>query len=108
MNSFSAIFYPSPAAKIRLPERVEPLRIAGRLWVWILAVFVNFLVCLAVFPALTALVESTDRGRPGSTQWENKYFNPVGCFLLFNLGDYAGRCLASLVRWPGPTRAGAW
>ncbi|KAK2560587.1 Equilibrative nucleoside transporter 3 [Acropora cervicornis] len=30
----------------------------------------------------------------------NKYFVPVSCFLLFNVGDFVGRLMASFVQWP--------
>ncbi len=49
--------------KVQLPpERINVLRIAGSIWVWILAAFVNFAAVLAVFPAITSLVFSTNYG----------------------------------------------
>jgi equilibrative nucleoside transporter 1/2/3 len=88
------------------PQKVDVMRITRHLWVWILAVFCNFVVTLAVFPAVAALVESTGRG--SGTQWTDKYFNPVGCFLLYNVGDFIGRILAAHVQRPRNTAAGAW
>ena len=79
------------------------LKIFVRIWVWVAAAFTNFLVCLAVFPAVTAIVVSK-----GSGPWAEVFFIPVGCFLLFNLGDYAGRLLASTIQWPRANNTGAW
>ena len=39
--------------------------------------------------------------------WNDKYFTPVGCFLLFNVGDYIGRTLASFIQWPKATKSGS-
>jgi len=87
------------------PQKVNVIAVAKCLWIWILAVFANFVVTLAIFPAIAALVESTDRG--SGHAWNDKYFNPVGCFLLYNVGDYVGRILASYIQWPRNTAAGA-
>ena len=45
------------------------------------------LVTLGCFPALTVRVVST----VGEGPWANKFFIPVSCFVLFNVGDYLGR-----------------
>ena len=74
-----------------------------RIWIWILAVFICFFVTLAVFPAITVLVKSTTQ----NNAWADKYFIPVGCFLVFNIGEYLGRMMASIVKWPNPTRNGS-
>lgn len=81
------------------------LHIFARIWIWILAVFVCFLVTLAVFPAITVLVRSTSYGQGNA--WGDIYFIPVGCFLVFNIGDYMGRILASVVQWPKATNFGS-
>ena len=39
--------------------------------------------------------------------WNDKYFTPVGCFLLFNIGDYIGILLASIIKWPKATNSGS-
>ena len=39
--------------------------------------------------------------------WNDKYFTPVGCFLLFNVGDYVGIMLASIIKWPKSTKTGS-
>jgi len=89
------------------PQKINVVRITTQLWVWILAVFFNYMVTLSVFPAVTTLVESTDRG--SGSPWADKYFNPVGCFLLYNMGDFLGRILASHIQKPtNNTPGGAW
>ena len=57
-----------------------------------LTVLMIYIVTLGCFPALTVLVEATDKDQGGA--WENIYFVPVSCFLFYNLGDYIGRLLA--------------
>ena len=56
------------------------------------AVFIIYLVTLGLFPAVTVLVESEGAAEGGV--WATKYFVPVACFLLYNLGDYLGRLVA--------------
>ncbi len=46
--------------KVSVPNRINVLKISAQIWIWILAVFVNFMVTLAVFPAIAALVVSFD------------------------------------------------
>ena len=89
--------------KVEILEKMTTLDILKRIWVWILSVFICFLVTLAVFPAITVLVKSTTNGN----QWSDKYFIPVGCFLVFNIGDYVGRMLASIIKWPQATHGGS-
>ena len=55
-------------------------------------VFIIYLVTLGLFPAVTVLVESEGAAEGGV--WASKYFVPVACFLLYNLGDYLGRLVA--------------
>jgi equilibrative nucleoside transporter 1/2/3 len=57
------------------------------IWPYGVAVLMCFLVTLACFPALTVRVVST----VGEGAWANKFFIPVSCFVLFNVGDYMGR-----------------
>ena len=40
------------------------------------------------------------------TEWEDIYFIPVCCFVLFNFGDYLGKELATRLRWPKPSKTG--
>lgn len=46
-------------------EKINVLKIALKIKFWIVAVFVNFMVTLAVFPAITTLVVSTKQGQVG-------------------------------------------
>ena len=36
-----------------------------------------------------------------------EFFVPIGGFLIFNLGDLAGRMVAGLVKWPSSSRTGS-
>ena len=38
--------------------------------------------------------------------WEETYFIPVCCFVLFNFGDYIGKELATRLQWPKPNKTG--
>ncbi|GAB1302022.1 Equilibrative nucleoside transporter 2 [Apodemus speciosus] len=61
------------------------------------SVFVVFRkVTLSVFPAITAMV-TTSSNSPG--KW-SQFFNPICCFLLFNVMDCLGRSLTSYFLWP--------
>ena len=90
-------------SKVEVLQPMSSLDIVKRIWVWILSVFICFFVTLAVFPAITVLVKSTSSGN----QWSDKYFIPVGCFLVFNIGDYVGRMMASIIKWPQATHGGS-
>ena len=90
-----------------LAEKTTTLQIVKRIWVWILAVFVCFLGTLAVFPAVTVLVESIGKSDKNPSTWSTDYFIPVGCFLLFNVGDYLGRMFAGVVQWPRANHFGS-
>jgi len=66
-----------------------------RIWAEGLTVLFIYIVTLGCFPAMTVLVESTDKDKPNSTAWENQFFVPVACFLFYNIGDYIGRFIAA-------------
>ncbi|XP_071995907.1 equilibrative nucleoside transporter 1 [Engystomops pustulosus] len=78
-------------------EKQSILSILKKIWVLALSVCLVFTVTIGIFPSVTADVQSTIAG---DSEW-GKYFIPVSCFLLFNLFDWAGRSLTSLVMWPG-------
>ena len=82
--------------------KLSIVKVSYKIWVWVLAIFFNFMATLCVFPALTVLVQSTN---PGNT-WSDTYFIPVGCFLTFNVGDFIGRTLAGLIKLPKATNLG--
>eukprot|EP00045_Choanoeca_perplexa_P011513 m.122705 g.122705 ORF g.122705 m.122705 type:complete len:465 (-) comp15657_c0_seq3:24-1418(-) len=60
-----------------------------------LLVFTVFATTLAIFPAIGASVVSTSNDK----NW-SKFFVPVTCFVMFNLGDLIGRMLTSVKAWP--------
>jgi len=89
----------------RVPVKVNPGRVMLEILPYAIAVFLTFLVTLGAFPAITAQVVSTMHP---DTLWASKFYVPVACFLLFNIGDFVGRYLAGLVQWPRPGRVGAY
>ncbi|XP_075704204.1 equilibrative nucleoside transporter 1-like [Rhinoderma darwinii] len=82
---------------VRTTEKPSIIHILKKIWVLALSVCLVFTVTIGIFPSVTADVKSTVAG---DSQWA-KYFIPVSCFLLFNLFDWAGRSVTSLVMWPG-------
>lgn len=84
--------------------KVNPVLVLGQIWPYALAVLLTFLVTLGCFPAITVRAQSTQK----EGVWAEKFFIPVCCFLLFNIGDYVGRLLAGLLKVPGPGKLGAW
>ena len=34
-----------------------------KIWVWVLAVFLDFVVTLAIFPSVAAMIDSTEKGK---------------------------------------------
>jgi len=93
----------SPQHKTKIPVKVNPLSVLGSIWPYGLAVFLTFMVTLGCFPAITVRVKST----VAEGLWPEKFFIPVSCFLLFNVGDYLGRFLASMIQLPKPGKFGA-
>jgi len=59
----------------------------------------TFTITLSVFPAMMANIFSTNHG--SGSEWSDKYFTPVTCFLFFNMFDLIGRTLAGVITWPG-------
>uniref|UniRef100_A0A671XNU2 Equilibrative nucleoside transporter 2-like n=1 Tax=Sparus aurata TaxID=8175 RepID=A0A671XNU2_SPAAU len=66
------------------------------LQIWVMAFCVTFVftVTLSVFPAVTADVRTIF-----SQKWE-RFFISVCCFLTFNINDWLGRTITTLIRWP--------
>lgn len=94
----------SPRHQAKLPVKVNPVQVLYCIWPYALAVLLTFLVTLGCFPAITVRARSTQT----EGEWPEKFFIPVCCFLLFNIGDYVGRLLAGLLKVPGPGRVGPW
>jgi len=73
-------------------------------------VFVNFAVSLAIFPSVTANIYAPQSNahqdgdkivfdaNPPEGRFYGDLFIPFYCFLLFNICDFAGRCLAGRYR----------
>ena len=109
-------------------------------WMYQIAIFLTFSVCLSVFPAVTQLIQPIQKGECNyeeniyqiaaklsaitatmqknafirfflilgeiKSEWEEIYFVPVCCFVLFNFADYLGKELATRLQWPKPTKTG--
>jgi len=88
-----------------IPVKVNPGRVLLQISPYAAAVFFCFLVTLGCFPAITMQVVST---LPADSAWSKTFYVPVACFLLFNIGDYLGRFLASLIAWPKPGKVGSF
>ena len=54
---------------------------------------------------ISASVKATEYKNSPNT-WNTKYFIPVCCFVLFNVGDWLGRFFAEYIQWPKPGRMG--
>jgi len=74
-------------------------------WRYQVSVFLNFMTTLSVFPSIIVLIKSQYSSDPDNV-YANSYFIPVTCFLLFNVGDYVGRTLASFIKQPGASKMG--
>ncbi|XP_051992370.1 equilibrative nucleoside transporter 2-like isoform X1 [Xyrauchen texanus] len=75
-------------------EKSSVLEVFKKIGVMAFCVTFVFTVTLSVFPAITVDVKTVYEGK-----WE-RYFIPVCCFLIFNLMDWIGRTVTSLVQWP--------
>ncbi|XP_072756541.1 equilibrative nucleoside transporter 1 [Anoplolepis gracilipes] len=73
-------------------------RIIKRIWHYGISIFLVFFISLAVYPAITVLVESQYKGKGHA--WNDIYFVPVVTYLIFSTGDYAGRILSGIFQWP--------
>ncbi|XP_077312340.1 equilibrative nucleoside transporter 2 isoform X2 [Lithobates pipiens] len=72
--------------------------ILRKIWVMAVTIVITFGVTLSVFPAITAKVGTHVQD---NASW-SKFFNPVCCFLIFNVMDWIGRSITSKTLWPGP------
>ncbi|XP_008820484.1 equilibrative nucleoside transporter 2 [Nannospalax galili] len=77
------------------PEKPSVFVVFQKIWLTALCLVLVFTVTLSVFPAITAMVTSSTS--PG--KW-SQFFNPICCFLLFNIMDWLGRSLTSYFLWP--------
>nr|XP_045012420.1 equilibrative nucleoside transporter 2 isoform X2 [Jaculus jaculus]XP_045012432.1 equilibrative nucleoside transporter 2 isoform X2 [Jaculus jaculus] len=91
---------PEKEPELELDESQKPGKpsvfvVFQKIWLTALCLVLVFTVTLSVFPAITAMVTSST----GPGKW-NKFFNPICCFLLFNIMDWVGRSLTSYFLWP--------
>uniref|UniRef100_A0A673BMN4 Equilibrative nucleoside transporter 2-like n=1 Tax=Sphaeramia orbicularis TaxID=375764 RepID=A0A673BMN4_9TELE len=79
-----------------LPRLVSVFNNSFLFQIWVMALCVTFVftVTLSVFPAVTADVKTAFPGK-----WE-RFFISVCCFLIFNINDWLGRTITTLIRWP--------
>lgn len=70
------------------------MEVFKKIWVMAFCVTFVFTVTLSVFPAVTADVKTAFPGK-----WE-RFFISVCCFLIFNINDWLGRTITTLIRWP--------
>ncbi|XP_014296757.1 equilibrative nucleoside transporter 1 [Microplitis demolitor] len=78
--------------------RISYRRILKRILPYGLTMFLVFFVTMAVYPAVTVLVESQGKGQ--GYAWNDIYFVPVVTYLTFSCGDYIGRLLSGILLWP--------
>nr|XP_008531496.1 PREDICTED: equilibrative nucleoside transporter 2 isoform X3 [Equus przewalskii] len=76
--------------ELQQPGKPSVFVVFRKIWLTALCLVLVFTVTLSVFPAITAMVTSSTS--PG--KW-SQFFNPVCCFLLFNVMDWLGRSLTS-------------
>ncbi|XP_045447317.1 equilibrative nucleoside transporter 3 [Melitaea cinxia] len=79
-------------------REVSILLILKRIWVYAFSIFAVFGISMAVYPAVTVLVES--HPVTSGTDWNNIFFVPVVNYLIFNCGDYSGRLVAGFLLRP--------
>uniref|UniRef100_A0A146P672 Solute carrier family 29 member 2 n=1 Tax=Fundulus heteroclitus TaxID=8078 RepID=A0A146P672_FUNHE len=75
--------------------KASVLEVFKKIWVMAFCVTFVFSVTLSVFPAITVDVQTSFPGK-----WE-RYFIAVCCFLVFNINDWLGRTVTTLIHWPG-------
>ncbi|KAL1504091.1 hypothetical protein AB1Y20_010501 [Prymnesium parvum] len=87
----------APEPYTQLAALAAPPRLARTLWKWCLSMTLIYTVTIALFPSLTANIESTGSGIAGQSDclWSNPKSGLFGPFLfvMFNLGDTIGRNL---------------
>ncbi|CAG5058843.1 unnamed protein product [Parnassius apollo] len=77
---------------------VSMLLVLRKIWVYAFSIFAVFAITMAVYPAVTVLVESHPVTK--GTDWNNIFFVPVVNYLIFNCGDYSGRLAAGFLLKP--------
>ncbi|XP_037531135.1 equilibrative nucleoside transporter 2 [Nematolebias whitei] len=75
-------------------DKASVWEVFKKIWVMAFCVTFVFTVTLSVFPAITVDVKTSFPGR-----WDH-FFISVCCFLIFNINDWLGRTITTLIRWP--------
>uniref|UniRef100_A0A7N9ATJ9 Equilibrative nucleoside transporter 2-like n=1 Tax=Mastacembelus armatus TaxID=205130 RepID=A0A7N9ATJ9_9TELE len=75
-------------------DKASVTQVFKKIWVMAFCVTFVFTVTLSVFPAVTVDVKTSFPGK-----WE-RFFISVCCFLMFNINDWFGRTITTLIRWP--------
>ncbi|XP_029311096.1 equilibrative nucleoside transporter 2-like [Cottoperca gobio] len=78
----------------KVQAKASVIEVFKKIWVMAFCVTFVFTVTLSVFPAVTADVRTSFPGK-----WE-RFFISVCCFLIFNIHDWFGRTITTLIRWP--------
>ncbi|XP_067010202.2 equilibrative nucleoside transporter 3 isoform X2 [Anabrus simplex] len=86
-----------------VPRSISYRSILSKMWVYGYAVWMTFFITLSMYPSVTVLVTSVDKGN--NKPWNEVFFVPVVGYLVFSMCDYLGRVLAGLLQWP---RGSAW
>uniref|UniRef100_A0AAQ5YRF9 Solute carrier family 29 member 2 n=1 Tax=Amphiprion ocellaris TaxID=80972 RepID=A0AAQ5YRF9_AMPOC len=74
--------------------KASVIEVFKKIWVMAFCVTFVFTVTLSVFPAVTVDVKTSFPGK-----WE-RFFISVCCFLIFNINDWIGRTVTTLIQWP--------
>ncbi|XP_028393434.1 equilibrative nucleoside transporter 1-like isoform X2 [Dendronephthya gigantea] len=94
-----------PDYDVKVEKSMPPfLLIMRKIWRLALSVLLVFMVTLSVFPAVLSGIKSENHG--DGSEWTGKFFTPVVCFLIFNVGDFCGRVIAGFIQKPG--KDGYW
>ncbi|MEQ2292579.1 hypothetical protein AMECASPLE_024500, partial [Ameca splendens] len=75
------------------PDKASVMEVFKKVSVMAFCVTFVFTVTLSVFPAITVDVKTSFPGK-----WE-RYFISVCCFLVFNILDWFGRSITSVIQW---------
>lgn len=73
-------------------------KICSKIWLHGFSAWLVFVTTLAVYPAITVLITSVNKGH--HNKWNDVYFLPCLNYLLFNSGDYIGRILSGWIKRP--------
>ena len=60
-----------------------------------LSIFLTFFVTLGIYPAVVSFAQATDYDC--NNEYHAKWFIPVWCFTIFNIGDTFGRFLTDKI-----------